>query len=101
MRILVTGAAGNAGIAVSQLLAQSTQCELRLCDIAAPPPALRNLGEYLRIDTRTPADVDSAMAGVDCVIHLAAWHCGHNPPVSDETIFSVNVDGTFNVLQSA
>ena len=33
-------------------------------------------------------------------MHLAAWHCGHTPPVSDPTLFAVNVDGTFNVLEA-
>lgn len=42
-----------------------------------------------------------AMQGVDAVVHLAAWHCAHNPPVSDATIFAVNVDGTFNVFEAA
>lgn len=101
MRILVTGAAGNAGQAVCQLLKQKTPHELRMCDVNAPPAMLRDLGEYIRCDTRTREDVEAVMAGVDCVVHLAAWHCGHKPPVSDETIFAVNVDGTFNVIQAA
>ena len=34
-------------------------------------------------------------------MHLAAWHCGHRPPVSDPTIHDVNVNGTFHVLEAA
>jgi nucleoside-diphosphate-sugar epimerase len=68
----------------------------------APLPAdLRGAGEFVRCDTRRPADVDAAVAGCDAIVHLAAWHCAHVPPVSDETIFAVNVDGTFNVIQAA
>src|SRR4051812_33760367 len=100
MTILITGAAGNAGQAVCALLAQSRHHELRMADVAAPPAALEGLGQYVRCDTRTPSDVDAAVRGVDGVIHLAAWHCGHVPPVSDDTIFAVNVDGTFNVVES-
>ena len=37
---------------------------------------------------------------MDAVVHLAAWHCAHQPPVSDETIFAVNVDGTFHVMEA-
>ncbi len=54
----------------------------------------------MRCDTRTPTDVQRAIEGADAVIHLAAWHSAHRPPVSDATIFAVNVDGTFNVLEA-
>jgi hypothetical protein len=33
-------------------------------------------------------------------VHLAAWHSAHVPSASDATIFAVNVDGTFNVLEA-
>ncbi len=99
MKVLITGAAGNAGIAVSRLLAEAGY-ELRLADVATPPDDVRALGEFVRCDTRTPSDVEAAVTGVDAVIHLAAWHCGHFPPVSDRTIFAVNVDGTFNLLET-
>jgi len=56
--------------------------------------------EFIRCDTRTPADVRRAVSGMDAVVHLAAWHCAHNPPVSDDTIFAVNVDGTFHLLEA-
>jgi nucleoside-diphosphate-sugar epimerase len=68
----------------------------------APPPAADDLklAEFLRCDTRTEADVRTAIRGVDAVVHLAAWHSAHVPPVSDDTIFAVNVDGTHNVLEA-
>ena len=100
MKIAITGAAGNAGAAVAQLLAATTAHTLHLGDVAPAPSWVRTTDRYLRCDTRTPADVDALVAGADAVIHLAAWHCAHNPPVSDETIFAVNVDGTFNVTQA-
>ncbi len=99
MKIAITGAAGNAGQAVCQLLSRSGH-QLQMGDVAAAPPALAKLGQYQRCDTRTAADVNQLVAGADAVIHLAAWHCAHQPPVSDETIFSVNVDGPFNVIQA-
>lgn len=99
-QVLVTGAAGNAGRAVSRLLHQAGY-ELRLADVGAPPEEDAELGQWMRCDTRTPDDVRRAVEGVDAVVHLAAWHCAHNPPVSDATIFAVNVDGTFNVLEAA
>jgi len=99
MKILVTGAAGNAGQAVSQLL-HVEGYDIRRADVA--PPAADSLKdvEFVRCDTRTVADVQHAVDGCDAVIHLAAWHCAHRPPVSDATIFAVNVDGTFNVFEA-
>ena len=99
MKVLVTGAAGNAGQAVTRLLADEG-VSLRLADIAPPPDGVSGAGEFVRCDTRTPDDVRAAVAGMDAVIHLAAWHSAHQPPVSDATIFAVNVDGTFNVVQA-
>ncbi len=99
MRVLITGAAGNAGQAVTQRVAAAGY-EVRLADTVPPPPEVSALGEVVRCDTRTPGDAWSAVQGMDAVIHLAAWHSAHRPPVSDATIFAVNVDGTFNVLEA-
>ena len=99
MRVLVTGAAGNAGQATCRLLVDAGH-SVRRADVA--PPAADDLPqiEFMRCDTRTVSDAQQAVAGCEAVVHLAAWHCAHNPPVSDETIFAVNVDGTFNLLQA-
>jgi nucleoside-diphosphate-sugar epimerase len=99
MRVLVTGASGTAGIAVCRLLAQQN-IALRMADMTPLPPDLLGAGEFVRCDTRTAEDARRAVQGVDAVIHLAAWHCAHVPPVSDATIFSVNVDGTFHILEA-
>lgn len=99
MKVLVTGAAGNAGQATCRLL-QESGYDVRRADVAPPArddtPGL----EFVRCDTRTVPDVQRAVAGCGAVIHLAAWHCAHVPPVSDDTIFAVNVDGTFNVFEA-
>jgi len=98
--VVITGAGGNAGQAVSRLVAAAGY-ELRMADVVAPAPDLLALGEFVRCDTRTVTDVQAAVAGADAVIHLAAWHSAHRPPVSDATIFAVNIDGTFNVMEAA
>ena len=100
MKVLVTGAAGNAGQATCRALAAAGY-EVRMADVAPPPADLVGAGEFVRCDTRTPDDVRHAVRDVEAVIHLAAWHCAHVPPVSDDTIFAVNVDGTYNVLQAS
>lgn len=99
MKVLVTGAAGNAGQATCHALS-ATGVEIRMADVMPPPEACRKLGEFVRCDMQTPEDVRQAVDGMDAVIHLAAWHCAHVPPVSDATIFAVNVDGTFHLLQA-
>lgn len=99
LTVLVTGAAGNAGQAVCRALAEAG-CALRLADVAPPPTDDARPGAFVRCDTRTPDDARRAVVGADAVIHLAAWHSGHRPPVGDTTIFAVNVDGTFNVLEA-
>lgn len=71
-----------------------------MADASAPPIELREMGEFVRCDTRTPADCREAVRGCDAIVHLAAWHCAHVPPVSDDTIWAVNTDGTYNVLQA-
>lgn len=99
MKVLVTGASGNAGQAVCRALA-TEGWEVRMADVTPPPTDCAGCGTFIRCDTRTPGDVRQALDGCEAVVHLAAWHCGHVPPVSDATIFAVNVDGTFNVLES-
>ena len=99
MKVLVTGACGNAGQAICRALA-ATGAKIRMADMTSPAKEDAALGEFIRCDTRTPDDVRHAVNGADAVIHLAAWHCAHNPPVSDATIFAVNIDGTFNLMQA-
>ena len=98
MNVLITGAAGNAGQAVARVFI-GAGISVRLADVTAPPPDLKG-AEFVRCDTRTVADVNAATEGVDGVVHLAAWHCAHQPAVSDATIFAVNVDGTYNVIEA-
>ena len=99
MKVLVTGASGNGGQAVCrELLAAGFA--VRMADVAPPPASLEG-AEFMRCDTRTPDDCRHAVEGADAVVHLAAWHSAHRPPVSDATIFAVNVDGTFHILEAA
>ncbi|MCA1595769.1 MAG: NAD(P)-dependent oxidoreductase [Chloroflexi bacterium] len=99
MKVLITGAGGNAGQEVSRKAA-AAGFEIRMADMIAPPADVAASGEFFRCDTRTVDDVRRAVRGMDAVVHLAAWHSAHRPAVSDETIFAVNVDGTFNVIQA-
>ncbi|WP_336774332.1 NAD-dependent epimerase/dehydratase family protein [Paenibacillus sp. MMO-58] len=99
MKVLVTGASGNAGQAVCRELLQAGH-QVRMADVMPSRAINEGEAEFVRCDTRTVSDVQQAVRGMDGVIHLAAWHCAHQPPVSDDTIFAVNVDGTYNVLEA-
>ncbi|MGO4111563.1 NAD-dependent epimerase/dehydratase family protein [Paenibacillus sp. YAF4_2] len=99
MKVLVTGASGNAGQAVCRMLLQSGH-QVRMADVMPSKLSEGGSVEFVRCDTRTVSDVQKAVRGMDGVIHLAAWHCSHQPPISDDTIFAVNVDGTYNVLEA-
>ena len=101
VRVGVTGASGIGGVATCHALLEAG-FTVRMADIGAPPADLREHArvEFVRCDTRTPADCHAFVEGCTAVVHLAAWHCAHNPPVSDDTIWAVNTDGTFNILQA-
>ena len=96
--ILVTGASGIAGLETTNALL-AAGFRVRMADVTRPA-YIPEGAEFTRCDTRTPGDCLDAVADMDGVVHLAAWHCGHIPPVSDNTIWEVNTDGTFNVLQA-
>jgi UDP-glucose 4-epimerase len=97
--LTITGAGGNGGQAIARVAA-AAGFRLRMADMVSPPADILALGEFIRCDTRSVTDVQAAIEGAEAVIHLAAWHSAHRPPVSDATIFAVNIDGTFNVFEA-
>ena len=95
-RFLITGGAGFLGINLCRyLLAQ--EHEIVSLDIAGFDYPERHEIEEIRGDIRDRAAVDSAMAGVDIVIHAAAAL----PLYSPEEIRTTDIDGTRNVIDSA
>ncbi len=94
-RILITGAAGAIGRCLRADL-KGTYAELRLADIAPQAPA--GPGEtVLQTDIRDLAAMESAMDGVDCVVHLAGL------PIEGpwETVRELNIDGCYNAFEAA
>ena len=95
-RYLVTGGAGFLGInLVRYLLAR--QHPVTTLDIADFDYPERAQITEINGDIRDRAMVDKAMEGIDCVVHAAAAL----PLYSAEDIYSTDVDGTRNVLDSA
>ena len=94
-RILITGAAGRLGRVLRKGLTHPDRT-LRLLDIA-------NLGtpgdreEIWNADATNLAELQEAMAGVDVVVHLAAY-----PEEAPwETIFPLNYTLTYSVFEAA
>ena len=100
-RCLVTGGAGYLGRhLVDALLARG--CVVHVLDTApAPPP--RDGVRWFRGDVRNHADVSRALEGVDTVFHTAAVieALTHARPSVVQSVESVNVGGTRNVIRAA
>ncbi len=93
---LITGGAGFLGInLVRYLLARGHKvASLDIADFDYPE---RDRVTIYKGDIRDRATVDNAMAGIDIVIHTAAAL----PLYSEADIFSTDIDGTRNVIESA
>src|SRR5512141_962198 len=95
-KYLVTGGAGFLGInLIRYLLARGhTVTSMDIADFTYPE---KSKVRVQKGDIRNRADVDLAMEGVQIVVHTAAAL----PLYSREDIYSTDVDGLRNVLQSA
>lgn len=97
MRVLLTGANGLIGTAVTEALAG--RHELRVTDVVRPG-ALHGQ-EFVEVDVRDPDQISAAAEGVDAVIHTPAWHGIHTGERTEREFWELNVDGTFNALRAA
>jgi UDP-glucose 4-epimerase len=104
MHVLLTGPFGNIGShTIAELLRQGHQ--VRAFDLRTPrtEKVAQRFGSQIEVrwgDIRNTTDVQSAVAGVDAIMHLAAVI----PPVSveqPELAEQVNVGGTRNLIRAA
>jgi uronate dehydrogenase len=94
-RILITGAAGNIGKTLREGL-RGRYPVLRLSDIA--PLGAAGAGEEIApADLTDFAQVEAAMQGVDCVVHLG----GISVEDAWEKILPNSIVGTWNVFEAA
>src|SRR4051794_2189435 len=97
MKVVVTGATGNVGIAVLRALEAEERIR-EVVGIARRRPALR-LGKvtWLEADVAR-ADLRSHLAGADAVVHLA-WLI--QPSRDERATHMVNVEGSARVFEAA
>lgn len=96
LTVLITGGAGFLGINLTRYLLDRGHT-VRSIDIAPFDYPERDRIDEITDDIRDKAAVDRAMQGVDVVVNTAAAL----PRFSREEIFSTDVEGLRNVLQSA
>ena len=101
LTVAVTGPTGTLGFGLMPLL-QADDRVAHVTGVARRPfdPAAHGWTktEYRRGDVRDPAVLRDAFRGADVVVHLAFQVTG---AASDETIRSVNIDGTLNAFDAA
>ncbi len=96
MRVLITGGSGFLGINLIRFLLNK-QFEIISLDLSDFNYPEKSLIQSIKGDIKDPATVEQAMQTVDIVIHAAAALPGYS---SDE-IFSTDVGGTRNVIDTA
>jgi nucleoside-diphosphate-sugar epimerase len=99
MRILLTGGSGDLGRVLSEALAARGD-EPAVIDLAPPHACVKT---YFAGSILNRALVTRSVAGMDCVIHIAAWHGIHEARRTKTAydFHDLNVTGTFNVLEAA
>ncbi len=94
---LITGGSGTLGRALAPLLI-ADGWTVRRADLQHGEV---DVGEFMETDLRRAEDARRAVAGMDAIIHAAAWHGVHLADHPARDFWELNVDGTYNVLEAA
>lgn len=99
MRILLTGGSSDLGNVLTKELENRGDISLRM-DIRPP---MTDTGVYINGSILDRSALKQSMDGVDCVVHIAAWH-GIHEFTKEKNVYDfwdLNVTGTFYVFQTA
>ncbi len=103
-RILVTGGCGFVGANLVPMLADAGHTVTIFDDFSrGSRDYLDDPGRYRLIegDIRDAHAIGAAVSGQDCIVHLAAFGSVVESVAAPAENFSINVDGTFRVLEAA
>lgn len=97
MNILLTGGAGDLAQVLTPTLVTRGDHVIRL-DIRAPEDGR---GRFIRASITDRNALSHHFHGLDCLVHIAAWHGIHEVSGEKNTFdfWDVNVTGTFNVFE--
>ncbi|CAI7744429.1 unnamed protein product [Closterium sp. NIES-53] len=79
-------------------LASSPFAAHLLAQATAQQPTGRSRLRIILGDVRSPNDLNSALAGADCVFHIASFGAWGKDSLMESLITSINVDGTLNFV---
>jgi nucleoside-diphosphate-sugar epimerase len=99
MKILLTGGSGDLGKVLAYRIEKRGDIALRF-DIREPSD---DYGKFLNGSILDRKILLEALAGVNCIVHIAAWH-GYHEFTKKKNVYDfwdVNVTGTFNIFQAA
>ncbi|KAM4603124.1 short-chain dehydrogenase/reductase family 42E member 1 [Polymixia lowei] len=96
---LITGGSGYFGYRLACSLYKKG-AKIILFDVTPPSQEMPEGVVFLRGDIREYAQVEKAVAGVDCVFHIASYGMSGREQLNRNLIEAVNVRGTENVLKA-
>ncbi|MCJ7623585.1 MAG: NAD(P)-dependent oxidoreductase, partial [Anaerolineaceae bacterium] len=99
MRILLTGGSGDLGHVLSAELDIRGDIPVRI-DMHAP---MNNRGVFIKCSILDRPLLRKSMEGIDCIVHIAAWHGIHEVTKAKDVyeFWDLNVTGTFYVFEAA
>lgn len=95
MKILITGATGNVGRGMTEIL--RGRHDVVLHDLGPYETDL----PYFQGDLQVGQNIFRAMQGCDVVVHTPAWHGIHSRTRTRQDFWRLNVDGTHHVFDAA
>src|SRR5262245_11792092 len=99
MRVFLTGGSGDLGRILSRRF--EARGDVPVCFDVRPP--LSKCGVYVQGSVLDRETLQQSLAGMDCVVHIAAWHGIHEATGAKNVydFWDLNVTGTFYVFEAA